>query len=65
VGVIKTAIETVADLKKVLEQYPDEMPVVVKHGWHPVVFETDYSGKKCVAIESIIEHERGGNLVED
>jgi len=61
---IKTAIETVEDLKAVLEQYPDDMPVVVDHGWHPVVFETAYSGKKCLAIESIIKHERGGSLVD-
>lgn len=62
---IKTAVETVGDLKKMLEQYPDDLPIVVKHGWHPVVLEREYGGKKCVAIESVIEHERGGNLVED
>lgn len=61
---IKTAVETVGDLKKVLEQYPSEMPVVVKHGWHPVVFETEYGDKACLAIESIIEHERGCNLID-
>lgn len=61
---VKHAITTVEDLKRVLDAYPDDMPVVVAHGWHPVVFETAYSGKKCLAIESIIEHERGGSLVD-
>lgn len=62
---IKTAVETVADLKKVLEQYPNDLPVVVKHGWHPVVLEREYGGKKCVALEAIIEHEASMRMDDD